>query len=301
MREFELPSTGGVLHCGLWASKTSQPSAIVQLVHGIAEHIGRYDEFGCFLAANGFLMVADDHMGHGKSIGDTPSFFPCGWTGAVDDEKTLMDRVREEYPKTPYFFLGHSMGSFLTRTFLYRHAGAGLQGAVLSGTGWLNPLTLRMGLRLCAKEEKKLGEKGISLTLNHLVFGGYNRHFQPNRTETDWICSDPAVVDAYIADPLCGFPATIGLARDMLQGISMNQEKKNLSKMPKNLPVLFFAGQSDPVGRMGRGVERSVRAFRQAGMRDVQCKLYPGRHEMLNEPNRQTVFDDVLYWLQNHL
>ena len=302
MREFELPSTGGqVLHCGLWAPKTLQPSAIVQLVHGIAEHIGRYDEFGCFLSEHGFLMVADDHMGHGKSMGEVPGFFPCGWNGAVDDEKILMDRVREEYPKTPYFFLGHSMGSFLTRTFLYRHAKAGLQGAILSGTGWQNPFALRMGLCLCAKEEKKYGEKEISAALNKMVFGSYNRHFRPNRTENDWICTDPAVVDAYNADPLCGLPATIGLARDMLQGIAMNQSKENLLKMPKELPILFFAGKSDPVGRMGKGVERSAQAFQQAGMREVQCKLYPGRHEMLNEPNRQEVYDDVVHWLRAHL
>lgn len=302
MREFELPTTGGdVLHCGLWAPKTPQPSAIVQLVHGIAEHIRRYDEFGCFLSGHGFLMVADDHIGHGKSAGDTPGYFPRGWTGAVDDEKTLMDRVREEYPKTPYFFLGHSMGSFLTRTFLYRHAGAGLRGVILSGTGWQNPLTLRLGLRLCAKEEKKFGEKGISDALNKVVFGNYNRHFRPNRTENDWICSDPAVVDAYTADPLCGFPATVGLARDMIRGMLMNQAKDNLAEMPKDLPILFFAGASDPVGNMGKGVERTARAFRQAGMREVKCSLYPGRHEMLNEPNRQEVFNDVLGWLHAHL
>lgn len=302
MREFELPSPGGgTLHCGLWASKTPQPAAIVQLVHGIAEHIRRYDEFGCFLSEHGFLLVADDHMGHGKSAGDTPGFFPSGWTGAVDDEKALMDRVREEYPQTPYFFLGHSMGSFLTRTFLYRHADAGLKGVILSGTGWLSALTLRMGLRLCAREEKKYGERGVSDALNKVVFGSYNRHFRPNRTENDWICSDPAVVDAYNADPLCGFPATVGLARDMLQGITMNQSKKNLERMPKNLPVLFFSGRSDPVGGMGKGVERTARAFRQAGIREIECRFYPGRHEMLNEPNREIVFDDVLCWLLKHL
>lgn len=302
MREFELLSVGGgTRHCGLWAPKTPQPSAILQVVHGIAEHIGRYDEFGRFLSEHGFLTVAGDHMGHGKSSGDVPGFFPAGWTGAVDDEKKLMDRVREEYPKTPYFFLGHSMGSFLTRTFLYRYAEAGLRGAILSGTGWQSALTLRTGLWLCAREEKKYGEKAVSSVLNKIVFDHYDRYFRPNRTKNDWICSDPAVVDAYNADPLCGFPATIGLARDLLQGIAMNQSGANLAKMPKELPVLFFAGKSDPVGKMGKGVERSARAFRQAGMRDVQCKLYPGRHEMLNEPNRQEVFTAILRWIQAHI
>lgn len=301
MREFELPSTGGgTLHCGLWAPRTPQPAAVVQLVHGIAEHIGRYDALGNFLSEAGILMVADDHMGHGKSAGEAPGFFPSGWLGAVDDEKALMDRVREEYPKTPYLFLGHSMGSFLTRTFLYRYAQAGLAGAILSGTGWQNGLALRFGLRLCAREERKLGERGVSETINRVVFGSYNRRFRPNRTEHDWICSDPGVVDAYCADPLCGFPATVGLARELLRGIAMNQSKENLAKMPKELPVLFFSGESDPVGDMGKGVERTVKAFKRAGMHKVVCRLYPGRHEMLNEPNRREVMDDVLNWIREH-
>ncbi len=301
MREFELSSTGGgKLRCGLWAPRTTRPAAVVQIVHGIAEHIGRYDEFAVFLAARNFLVVAGDLMGHGKSVGDgeAPGFFPSGWLGAVDDEMALLGRVREELPNTPRFLLGHSMGSFLSRTLLYRYPDAGLRGVILSGTGWQNGLALRLGQRLCARETRRFGERGVSDTLQNVVFGRYNRRFRPNRTEHDWICSDPAVVDAYCADPLCGFPATVGLARDLLGGIAMNQRKENLQKMPKELPVLFFSGARDPVGDMGKGVERTARAFREAGMRNVSVRLYPeGRHEMLNEKNREEVFEDVLAWL----
>lgn len=305
MREFEISSTGGgKLRCGLWAPRTTRPEAVVQLVHGIAEHIGRYEDFASFLAARGFLVVADDHMGHGKSVGDgeAPGFFPSGWLGAVDDEIALLERVREELPNTPRFLLGHSMGSFLTRTLLYRRPDAGLRGVILSGTGWQSGLALRLGRRLCAREERRAGERGVSDTLQNMVFGRYNRRFRPNRTEHDWICSDPVAVDAYCADPLCGFPVTVGLARDLLEGIAMNQRKDNLLKMPKDLPVLFFSGACDPVGGMGRGVERTARAFREAGMRKVSVRLYPGgRHEMLSEKNRDEVFADVLAWIKAQL
>ncbi|MCI8526529.1 MAG: alpha/beta hydrolase [Oscillospiraceae bacterium] len=304
MREFRMASTGGgTLRCGIWVP-AAKPRAVVQLVHGIAEHIGRYDELGNFLAGRGMVLVADDHMGHGLSVGEgeTRGFFPSGWLGAVDDEKALMDRVRQEYPDTPYFLLGHSMGSFLTRTFLYRHADSRLAGAVLSGTGWQPAIALWFGLRLCVAEERKHGERACSGALQNVVFGAYNRKFKPARTPNDWICTDEAVVDAYCADPLCGFQPAIGLAREMLRGIQMNQKKENLEAMPKELPVLFFSGAQDPVGNMGRGVERSARAFRAAGLRDVTCRLYPdGRHEMFNEPNRGEVMEDVCRWLEAHL
>lgn len=300
MREFYLPSTGGgTLRCGIWEPREA-PRAVVQLVHGIAEHIERYEEFGSFLAEKGIVLTADDHMGHGKSVGagETVGYFPSGWMGAVDDERSLMEQTRERYPRTPYFLMGHSMGSFLTRTFLCRYADCGLHGAILSGTGWQPRAALWLGLRLCAAEARKYGEKGRSDVLQRVIFGGYNRKFRPARTPNDWICTDPAVVDAYCADPLCGFQPSIGLVRDMLRGIRWNQRKENLEVMDRELPVLFLSGERDPVGGMGRGVRRSAQAFRDAGMRNVTVKLYPnGRHEMLNEPNREAVFADCLNWI----
>ena len=301
MREFTLPSTGGgELHCAVWTPK-QKPTAVVQLIHGIAEHIGRYDELGSFFADHGILMVADDHMGHGKTapFPGALGYFPSGWLGAVSDEHRLMEEAREQNPGKPYFLLGHSMGSFLARTFLYRFPDAGLSGVLLSGTAWQSRAALALGIRLCAREEKRLGATGRSELLQDLVFGTYNRKFRHPRTDCDWICSDPAVVDAYIADPLCGFMPTVGLCKEMMKGIAMNQRPGNLADMPKDLPVLFFSGSRDPVGSMGRGVRRAAKAFRRAGMQHVTCRLYPGgRHEMFNEPNRQAVFEDVLDWIQ---
>ena len=193
------------------------------------------------------------------------------------------------------------MGSFLTRTLLFRYPDAGLRAAVICGTGWQPAPVLAAGLALCGLEKLRLGETGRSKLLANLMFGAYNRKFPDARTPNDWICSDPEVVAKYTADPLCGQDATIGLTREMLRGIRMIQRPANLQRMDKALPVFFIAGKSDPVGNMGRGVERAAAAFRAAGMQDVACKLYDGRHEILNEKNRQLVYDDVLAFYERQL
>ena len=303
MEEFYLQSNGaGRLHCGLWAPE-APARAVVQIVHGIAEYIGRYDDFARFLNAHGFAVAADDHMGHGLSVseGMTYGYFSGGWMAAVADEKRLHDEMTARYPGLPYVFLGHSMGSFLLRTYLYTYPDA-LDAAIISGTGWQPQAALRAGLALCKLEQMRLGEQGCSKLLKELMFGAYNKKFKPNRTANDWICSDEAVVDAYTQDELCGFDATVGLTRDMLTGISMNQKPENLQKMNKRLPVLFVSGMQDPVGAMGEGVLRCIDAFKRAGLRDVSIRLYPeGRHEMLNEVNHTEVYGDILAWLEKQM
>lgn len=303
MESMYLQSAGsGRIYCRVWEPEGT-PRAMVQIVHGIAEHVERYDEFARFLTGHGILVAADDHMGHGKSIGegDTQGFFTGGWEAAVADSRQLQEKMMEAYPDVPCFLLGHSMGSFMARTMLFRYPESGIRGAIISGTGWQPALMLKAGLALCRHEEKKHGEKNTSDALNKIVFGGYNKKFKPNRTPYDWICSDEAVVDRYAADPLCGFDATIGLARDMLTGIGLIQDKSNLAKMKKDLPVWFFAGDQDPVGNMGKGVRQAAEAFREAGMENVTVTLYEGRHEMLNEKNRTRVFADVLAWVERYL
>lgn len=299
MEEFYLQSNGGgKLHCAVWRTNQT-PRAVVQLVHGIAEHIGRYDHFARYLAENGFIVAAEDHMGHGGSIGEdgVKGFFSGGWMTAVADVKLLCEHMKAEYPGLSYYILGHSMGSFLLRTYLYTYPGT-INAAIISGTGWEPSAVIRAGLAACKLEQLRLGEKRTSPILTKLMFGSYNKPFAPVRTKDDWICSDPAVVDAYTADPLCGFDATIGLARDMLTGIEMNEMRENLLKMDKLLPLLFVSGGKDPVGGMSKGVLRCIDAFKRAGMRKITIRIYPeGRHEMLNEVNRNEVYQDILNWL----
>lgn len=304
MQEFWMPSRGGgQLRCGLW-EPDGAPRLVLQLVHGIAEHIERYDEFATYLAQRGVVVVADDHMGHGKSVGEDQvvGYFTGGWLAAVADERRLQRQTMERYPGVPYVLLGHSMGSFLTRSFLWKYPDSGISGVILSGTGWQPAPVLAAGRLLCRREEKRYTDKVHSDLLHSLMFGTYNRKFAPTRTANDWICTDTAVVDAYCADPQCGFKPKIGLARDMLEGIALNQKRENFQMMRKDLPVWFFSGDKDPVGDMGRGVRKTAQAFRSAGMERVSCTLYPGgRHEMLNETNKIQVYDDVLQWLQREI
>lgn len=289
------------LHCCQW-EPACQPIGVVQLVHGVAEHVARYDPFAQFLAERGYLVVGEDHPGHGKSVatGEALGYLDGGWAGAVRGIHHLYGKTRAAYPGIPYYILGHSMGSFLMRTYLYTFHDA-LAGVILSGTGWQSPAVLAAGRTICRLEILRRGERATSQLLESLAFGAYNRNFAPNRTAYDWLSTDEAQVDRYVADPLCGFSPSIQLYQEMFYGIAQNQKRENLSRMQKTLPILFFSGAQDPVGSMGKGVVQTARAFQAAGMEDVTVKLYEQmRHETLNEVGRQQVWGDIFAWIERH-
>lgn len=292
MKKYTYPSvSGGEIAAYRW-EPAGEPRVIFQIVHGVAEYALRYDAFARWLAARGALVVAEDHPGHGATPG-TPLYFPGGWEGVLGDVAALHAMTRREFPRTPYFLLGHSMGSFLLRDLLCQGRLEGLRGAIVCGTGWQPGFVLGAGRLLAGLERRRVGPRNHSKLMHSLMFGGYNRAFRPNRTPNDWLNTDAAAVDAYTADPLCGRPESSALAAELLKGLHRIQKKASLAAMPKGLPVHFIAGKSDPVGSMGRGVERTVRAFRAAGMQNVTICLFEGRHEILNEPNHTEVYEDV--------
>ena len=220
-----------------------------------------------------------------------------GWRHVVDDMEELRRRTAKAFPGKPYFLFGHSMGSFLSRTHLIRYPGT-LTGCVLCGTGHQSAAVIAGGKLVADHEIKRLGRKAYSVRADDLAFGSYNKAFAPVRTRFDWISASEANVDAYIADPLCGGDTTLGLFRDMLDGLGCITKQSNIDKMDKSLPVFFIAGDQDPVGSMGKGVEKACGCFKKAGLKDVSLKLYHGlRHEILNEASRQYVYKDVLDWL----
>lgn len=298
-KEFTVPSSDGVhqVHAVLWVPG-EEPKAVVQLVHGICEYALRYDPFARFLAENGFAVVGHDHLGHGLTAKGTEEYgYFTGWWDLVHDVRSVQLKVKESYPELPWFMLGHSMGSFVARTFLIDYPGE-VDGCILSGTGQESALTVAAGKLLTG-----LGDPHkVNKLFYDLSIGAYNRKFAPARTGADWICRDEKVVDAYLADPLCNFPTKAGMNHAMMSGLQYVARKKNLTKMDKDTPVYFFAGDADPVGAMGKGVQKVAGWFREAGMKDVTVKLYPGgRHEMLNETNREEVFRDTLAWLESHI
>ena len=276
--------------------------AVVQIVHGIAEFVERYDAFACYLNTHGILVVAEDHMGHGKSInGDgIRGYFHGGWFCAVEDTYRLLTDIRQEYPDIPYILFGHSMGSFMARTILCKYSDSGISADIICGTGWQPTFALPAVIKAVDAVCKKIGETKPSEMLQKLIFGGYNNKVEHLRTEFDWLTRDPSIVDAYIAHPLCGFTASCGLLREMMKGINYIQQPSNLALMRKDLPVFFIAGGEDPVGSNGKGVKQAAAAFCKAGMTDVSVRIYPlCRHEILNEINRENVFEDIANWITN--
>ena len=302
---FHYPSArdGCSIHALEWAPE-GPPRGIVQLVHGISEHIGRYDETARFLAEHGFLVCGEDHLGHGRTVTDRSyGFFAPenGWTLAARDVRALRKLEGAHHPKLPYFLLGHSMGSFLTRTYLILWPGT-VSGAVLMGTGQEPAPLVALGKRISALECRRLGPRGVSPLVHTLSLGAYNRRFRPSRTPSDWLSRDPAEVDAFLADPLCQSRPTVSLFRDMMGGLQLIARRDQLARMDPSVPVCFLSGQEDPVGGMGRGVEQVVRMFQDAGCRDLSLHLYPGaRHELFHEQNRREVWADLLDWLEDRL
>ena len=283
----------------------SSPVGVIQIAHGIAEHAERYDPFASFLALHGFLTVSNDHLGHGKSVSSDEElgYFAGsdGWDLAVGDMQILHTRTAEAHPGLPYFLFGHSMGSFLARTFLIKYE-VGLTGAVICGTGQQADGLIRLGRAFGRAEIRRKGSQYRSPLLNGIAFGGYNRVMTDRRTDYDWLSRDSETVDRYLADPLCGFVPTASLFADMMDGIAFITERDNLARMNKSLPVLFISGDKDPVGEYGKGVIKAYTSFLNAGMTDVTLKLYHGcRHEILNELCRNQVMNDVLNWCRNHI
>lgn len=303
---FFFPSSSGRcrIHAVQWQpSPDTAPQGVVQILHGVAEHIERYDALGRYLSDHGFVVVGNDHLGHGKSVSSPADYGyftdKDGWMHVSNDTRTLQIMTARHFPDLPYFLLGHSMGSFLARTYLIRFPGT-VSGAILCGTGQTSDALIAAGRSAARLEALRLGRHVRSKLLTQLSFGSYNKRFRPNRTEYDWLSVNAQNVDDYIADPQCGFDLTVGLFLDLMDGLSYIKKKKNLARMKKDTPVLFIAGDQDPVGDAGAGVYRVYQSFRAAGMSDLELRLYPGlRHEILNELGRDSVYEDLLYWLEH--
>ena len=302
-QEFSFPSADGrtAIHAVEWRPEGA-PRAVLQISHGVSEYILRYEPLASFFVRQGMAVVGHDHLGHGLSVAEGAPrlyFGPAGsWEWVVEDLETCRRLVHQRFPGIPQFLLGHSMGSFLARTYLIRYPGT-VDAAILSGTGQMSPPVLAAGKLIAAREARKVGPEQSSPVVMRLAFDTYNKRFAPNRTAFDWLSVSTENVDAYVADPLCGGNPTIGLFREMLAGLTFLAKPEHLRQMNRNTPVLFVSGAMDPVGDCGRGVRRVYNAFRHAGVRDVTLRLYPQlRHEIFNEDCREAIYQDLFQWLE---
>lgn len=282
-----------------------QVKAVVQIVHGAVEHAKRYDEFAKYLNEAGYAVYATDHRGHGQTGTKSNQFNlfsqeTNGWLLAIEDLVNLTNQIKVEHPDLPLFMFGHSMGSFLTRDYISQR-GTLVQGVILSGTGYTPPLMSNAGIGL-AKILMLRGRDRPSNILHHLIFGELNKQMDNPRTDYDFLSRDPALVNAYINDPWCGQTVTAEYAHEMLTGIARINRPQAFADTPKTLPIYLFSGVNDPVGGTNAsGVHKVTDEYQRAGIQDLSLKLYEnGRHEMLNEINKEEVMADVVAWLNAH-
>ncbi len=304
--EFTFESRDGKskLHAVRWIPE-GKVVCILQIVHGMAEYIERYEELAQYLGEKGILVTGDDHLGHGKSVGSNGIYgYFCEQdpaTVVVRDVHRLKKITQEEYPGVPYVILGHSMGSFILRNYLFRY-GTGIQGAILCGTGSQPPALVKLCRLMTALQGLFLGQKHRAVFIDKMAFGSYNKKIPDAKTPFDWLCTDEKVVERYVEDKLCGFIFTVNGFRTLFTLLDRLNQEENLKMMPEKLPVYFIAGDMDPVGNYGDGVKKAFGDFKKAGMEHISLKLYPGdRHELLNEKNRQQVYEDIYPWIMERV
>lgn len=300
--EFKLDAADGTeLHVYEWLPDSKETDGIVQIAHGMAEHAKRYEHFAGFLTRNNFCVYANDHRGHGKTAGDLKNVgylgASNGWDLLVSDSRQLGLHLQKKYPGKPHYVFGHSMGSLVIRNLII-DPGMKLSGAILSGTAYDPGIVGSLGLFLTRLLLFFNPDRKASPIMNELVFGAFNKSFRPSRTKFDWLSRDNDQVNKYIKDPYCGGIFSIRFFNDFLKGLIYVSNQSNISKMPCDLPVIIFSGDEDPAGNKGKGVIEVYNKFKKAGIENLTLKLFPGgRHEMLNEINKDEVYRFILDWL----
>ncbi len=301
MREFKITDENGFrIFCRAWENEGAVPIAILQIVHGMAEHGGRYGGFAEFLLERGIFTFASDHRGHGLTAMEngTIGYFADekGWEKAVDDIGLVNRRIREAYPDVPVFMLGHSMGSFIARDYMHGHQASGV---ILSGSAYKSGWELFPAKILADAQKVFVGKRNPGKLMDKLSFGSFNDSFSPNRTSFDWLSRDDSEVDKYVEDPMCGYVCTVGFFGDLLEGLIKINSKSHIDSGIKKIPVLLISGEKDPVGRNGEDIETLFGFYKGFGYEDVSKKLVKGaRHEILNETNRAETRETIYEWIK---
>lgn len=293
------------IHAVKWIPDVEKPIAILQISHGMAEYILRYQDFAKAMTDKGFLVVGNDHLGHGQSKRkEKPFGYFCerdAATVVVRDVHRLKKLVQEDNPGVPYFILGHSMGSFILRNYIFRY-GKGIDGAILVGTGNLSALVTKFGKLFANGCAILKGVGHISYFMQCVAFGNYNKRIKQPKTEFDWLAKDEGVVNNYIKDPGCGFVFTLNGYLTLFELIERACNKKNMKEIPSGLPIYVLAGEEDPVGNYGKGVRTACNQMKLAGCRDITLKLYKNnRHEILNDKDKQQVYASIYSFIINKI
>lgn len=306
MEEFCFNSSNGKtkIHVVRWIPQ-NEKKAILQISHGMLEHINRYEEFAKYLCEHGIIVVGNDHLGHGSSVisEDDRGYFDeaDGNMVLIEDMHILMTMTKNEYPDLPYFILGHSMGSFLTRQFITIY-GNEIDGAIISGTGQQPLMVIKFGIFITKLIAYIKGWSYRSNFVNFLALGGNNDKFKPARTKFDWLTRDDDIVDNYISDKRINFIFTLNGFYNMFISIIRMNDQIKLKQIPKMLPLIFLSGKMDPVGNFSKDVYKAFELYKNLGMENVDIKIYnEHRHEILNELDREQVYEDILIWMSDKI
>ncbi len=301
----EVPSTDGIhtLRGVMYIPEGDMPKGILQISHGMVEHIGRYEDFMISAAEEGFVVCGHDHLGHGKTAQSEEElgYFAAkdGWRIVANDIHAFGEAVMQRYIGIPRFLLGHSMGSFLARAAVVMHP-KDYNALIIMGTSGSNPLST-VGLELTSTIKKLKGEKHVSGLTQTLVFGSYNKRTK-SKDPYAWLTRDEALLQKHNEDPLCLFPFTISAMNDLISVQKAVNQPSWYENIPKKLPILLVSGEEDPVGAYGKGVAEVYNNLLKAGCESVVCTLYPNmRHEILNEIERIVVYQDILAFLNTQI
>lgn len=299
LRESIQSSNGqDTLHILSWIPE-EEPSAVVQLIHGMIEHIARYDDFAHYLVSLGYVVIGHDHLGHGETVKEKEKYGHFGEVDGVDflvaDCGLIHQLAAERYPRCPYFILGHSMGSLILRNYLFQQPKP-LNGAIIMGTT-MEPAALMKSGQFVTRMFRPFAKQDWPYrVMDQMVFGKHNQRFRPNRTKKDWLSSDASQVDTYLRDPHTQFHFSLSAYRDLFVLTETASASKNLRKIDSRLPLLLISGDQDPVGHYGRSVRQLAKQLE--GNADVTMYLLEnGRHEILNEKQKDIVYGEVARWL----
>lgn len=291
------------VHAVKWTPDSGEYKAILQITHGMVEFIERYMPFAEFLSEKGYMIVGHDHIGHGQSVASQEDWgYFCEGNPSdilIEDMHKLRSLIQEDNPDVPYFMLGHSMGSFMLRKYLTVH-NDNLRGAIIMGTGFIPENMTNLALKLTGFIEKLRGSKHRSKLIQSLAFGADYKSFDMTGTkpENSWLTKDVEIVKAYYNEPRCTYMFTVNGYKGLFEAVNYTCNPENATKIPKKLPLFIVSGAQDPVGGLGKGVKETYDMYKDTGMLDLTYKLYEDdRHEILNETDKQVVFEDLLAWM----
>lgn len=291
------------IHAVKWMPDSGEYTAVLQITHGMQEYIERYKEFAGFLTEKGIMVVGHDHLGHGLSVRGPEEYGYFSEKNPsntlIKDMHTLRKGIQKENPDVPYFMLGHSMGSYMLRKYITLYH-ENLRGVIIVGTGSMPDAMMKLGMKICSFLGKRRGWHYKSSLVKKMSFmGAYQKYdLTGQKIDNNWLTKDTEIAKKYYQDPKCRFDFTVNGYYGLMEAVYYDNQPQNIAKIPKDLPLFLISGDKDPVGDMGKGVKKAFHQYEAAGLLHVSLKFYENdRHELLNETDRRTVYEDIFTWM----